>query len=147
MTLQVVDFDSCSLGVNAKAPAVPEKRTRLVRLLGAIAAVSGVSTSADRLRLTSRMPLPRSQDFFGVLIYQFFLGWREAELEELYVSPLCPSELGSLAPLQLSAGTVASVPCHHTSSGSASRQRAARRGLTHSLGLGRGTGKVENGTG
>jgi len=83
VTLQVVDFDSWGLRVNAKAPPVPEKRTRLVCLLGAIAAVLGVSRSADRLCLTSDMPLPRSQGSFWVLIYQFCLGWGEAELEEM----------------------------------------------------------------
>uniref|UniRef100_A0A8C3KPP3 TBC1 domain family member 22B n=1 Tax=Calidris pygmaea TaxID=425635 RepID=A0A8C3KPP3_9CHAR len=131
----MVDFDSCSLRVNAKAPPVPEKRTRLVCPLGAIAAVLGASTTAEQLRQTSDMPLPRLQGFFfGVLIWFSLGGMGQVEPEELYVSPLCPFALGTLAPLQLSAGIVASLPCHQPSLCSAWRD------LTCSLRLGGGRG-------
>lgn len=64
MTLQALDFDSCSLRINTKTPPVPEKRTRLVSVLGAVAAVSGVSTGSDQLCVTCAMPLPGLQDLF-----------------------------------------------------------------------------------
>lgn len=92
------------------------------------------------------MPLPQLQGFFWVLIYWISLGWEEAELEELYVSPLCPAELEAW---HLSSCLLVLWPlsCHHSSLGSASRRQAAWRDLTHSSGLGEGMGKLERGTG
>lgn len=88
---------------------MPEERPRLVWLLGTSAAILGVSMERDLLCLTSDMLLQVARPFFWVLIYLFCVGWGKAELEELYLPPVCPSEPRSLAPLQLCAATVASV--------------------------------------
>lgn len=83
MTLQALDFDSCSLRINAKAPPVLEKGTRLVGVLGAVAAVSGVSTDADQFCLTCAMPLPRLQVPFLGANLPVLCRVEEVELREL----------------------------------------------------------------
>lgn len=81
-----------------------------------------------------------------MLVSWFSLGREEAELEELYFSPLRPAELEAW---HLSSCLLALWPlsCRHSSSGSAFRHQAAWRDLIHSLGLGEGMGKLERGTG
>lgn len=64
----------------------------------------------DLLCLPSDMPLSRLQGLFLGVNLPVLCRVGKAELEELYLSPVCPSEPGRLAPLQLCAATVTATP-------------------------------------
>lgn len=89
---------------------MPEERPRLLWLLGTTAAALGVPMEGDLLCVPLTCLSPGCKTFLGVLIHLFCVGWEKAELEELYLPPVHPSEPGRLAPAQLCAATVASEP-------------------------------------